>query len=262
MPRAIWKGSITFGLVNIPVRLYPATKDRAVSFTMIHRECQAPLKYKRWCPKCGREVGWDEIDRGFEVTKGKIIVLREEELEALRLKSTRAIEIQQFVDLMSVDSIYFAGHYYLAPEEGGEKAYSLLRDALTITNRAGIGKVVIHNKEQIVVIRPYQRGLLASVLHHADEVLGMERIDELQKLPEVGGRERELAIALIESMGGEFKPEDYPDSYRRAVMELIRQKAEGEAVPAPKAVEVEATVDLMKALEASLKVAKKEKLPL
>ena len=248
-------------MVNIPVRLYPATKDRAVSFTMIHRECQAPLKYKRWCPKCGREAGWDEIDRGFEITKGKIIVLKQEELEGLRLKSTKTIEIQRFVDLMGVDSIYFAAHYYLAPEEGGEKAYSLLRDALAITNRAGVGKVAIHNKEHVVVIRPYRRGLLASVLHYADEVLSMEKIDELQKLPAVGERERELAIALVESMKGEFKPEEYFDTYRQAVVELIRQKAEGIAAPAAKPVEVEATVDLMKALEASVRAVKKEKLP-
>lgn len=261
MPRAIFKGSLSFGLVNIPIKLFPAIKDRAISFNMIHRECGTPLKYRRWCPKCEREVGWGEIDRGYPITKDKIIVLRKEELEGLRLKTTKAIEIQSFVDLTAIDSIYFAAHYYLAPEEGGEKAYSLLRDALAITNRAAVGKVVIHNKEHVVVVRSYQKGLLASTLHYADEVLSIEKIDELQKLPAVGERERELARILIESMEGEFKPEEYSDTYRQAVMELIRQKAEGIAVPAAKPVEVKATVDLMKALEASVMAAKKEKVP-
>lgn len=259
MPKAVWKGSISLGLMNIPVRLYPATKDRAISFNMIHSECGTQLKYKRWCPKCEKEVGWGEIDRGYPITKDKIIVLKREELERLQLKTVKTIDIQSFVDLTSIDSIFFATHYYLAPEEGGEKAYSLLRDALSVTNRAAVGKVVIHNKEHVVAIRPYQKGLAMTMLHYSNEVLDIGKLEELDRLPVPGERERELAKVLIEHMGGDFKPEGYVDTYRQAVMQLIKQKAEGIEVPAEKPIEVEATVDLMKALEASVKAAAKAK---
>lgn len=260
MPRAVWKGSLSMGLINIPVRAYPATKSRAISFNMVHSECQTPLRYKRWCPHCGREVTWNEIDRGYEITKGKMIVLKREELERLQLKTVSTIDIRSFVDMSGVDSIYFAAHYYLAPGEGGEKAYSLLRDVLTITNRAAVGKVVIHNKEHVVAIRPYRRGLVMTTLHYANEVLDIEKLEELEKLPAVSERERELSKVLVQHLSGEFKPEEYVDKYREAVMQLIKQKAEGIALPAAKPIEVEATVDLMKALEASVK-AVKEKAP-
>jgi DNA end-binding protein Ku len=259
MPRAVWKGSLSFGLVNIPIKLYPATKDKSISFRMVHRECGSPLKYKRWCPKCEREAKSDEIDRGFEITKEKMVILSEEELEGLRLKSTRAIEIQHFVDFTSIDSIYYSSHYYVTPQEGGEKAYSVFRMALALSNRAAVGRVVMHNKEHTVVIRPYQRGLIMSSLHYADEIQNIDRLEELEELPTVGKRESELATALIEQLSGEFKPEEYSDSYRRAVMELIQQKAEGVVAPIAKPAGVEATVDLMKALEASVKVAREKK---
>ena len=259
MPRAIWKGSLVFGLVNIPVRLYAATKDRSISFNMLHSECHTPLKYKRWCPTCERDVGWDEIDKGYEITKDRFIPLTKEELERLQLKTVKSIDIQKFVDLASIDSIYFNTHYYLAPEEGGEKAYSLLHDILAVTNKVAIGKVVIHNKEHVVAVRPYQRGLAMTTLHYPSEVIDIGKIEELEKLVVVREQELDLAKVLIDHMSGEFKPEEYVDSYRQAVMQLIKQKAEGIEVPAAKPVEAEATVDLMKALQTSVQATKKEK---
>jgi DNA end-binding protein Ku len=259
MPRAVWKGSISFGLVNIPIKLFPATKDKSISFRMIHRECGGPLKYKRWCPKCGQEAKGDEIDRGFEITRGKMVILKEEELEGLRLKSSRAVEIQRFVDLTGVDTIYYASHYYVVPQEGGEKAYTLLRTALALSNRAAVGKIVIHNKEHTVVIRPYRKGMVMSSLYYGDEIQNIDSLEELQGLPSVRKEESDLATALVEQMSGEFRPEEYSDSYRQAVMELIRQKAEGVAVPVTKAPEAAATVDLMKALEASVKLVREKK---
>ena len=261
MPRALWKGSLVFGLVNIPVKVYAAAKDRAISFSMLHSECHTPLKYKRWCSKCEKEVGWNEIDKGYEISKSKFISLAREELEKLQLKTVKSIDIQKFVDLASIDSLYFSGHYYLAPEEGGEKAYSLLRDILTLTNKVAVGKVVFHNKEHVVAVRPYQRGLVMTTLHYPNEVTDINKLEELEKLVEVRERELDLAKALIEHMSGEFKPEEYVDSYRQAVMQLIKQKAEGIEVPAAKPLEAEATVDLMKALQASVKVVKKEQKP-
>ena len=259
MPRAVWKGSLSIGLINIPVKAYPAIKSRAISFHMIHSECQTPLKYKRWCPHCDKEVDWKEIDRGFPITKEKIVVLKKEELERLQLKTVKTIDIQKFVDLATIDSIYFDTHYYLVPSEGGEKAYSLLHRVLALVNKAAIGKVVVHNKEHVVVIRPYQKGLAMITLHYAAEVLDISKLEELEKLEVPRERELELAKVLVEHLGGEFKPKEYIDSYRQAVMELIKQKAEGITVPAAKPVEVKATVDLMKALEASVKTVKKEK---
>jgi DNA end-binding protein Ku len=261
MPRALWKGSLVFGLVNIPVKLYAATKDRAISFNMLHSECHTPLKYKRWCPTCEREVGWNEIDKGYEITKDKFISLTKEELERIQLKTVKSIDIQKFVDLASIDSIYFNTHYYLAPEEGGEKAYSLLHDILAVTNKAAIGKVVIHNKEHVVAVRPYQKGLVMTTLHYPNEVIDINKLEELEKLVVVRQQELDLAKVLIEHMSGEFKPEEYADSYRQAVMQLIKQKAEGIELPAAKPVEAEATVDLMKALQASVQAAKKEQKP-
>ena len=175
---------------------------------MVHSGCSTPLKYKRWCPKCEKEVGWGDIDRGYPITKEKIIVLKREELERLQLKTIKTIDIQKFVDLTSIDSIFFAAHYYLAPEEGGEKAYSLLRDALSITNRAAVGKVVIHNKEHVVAIRPYQKGLVMTMLHYSDEVLDMDKLEELERLQAPGEKERELARVLIDHMGGISNPKN------------------------------------------------------
>lgn len=259
MPRPIWKGSLVFGLVNIPVSLYPATKDMTISFTLLHSEDHTPLKYKRWCPAHNREVSWKDIDRGYEITKGKFIPLTKEELENLQLKTVKNIEVEKFVDLASIDSIYFSTHYYLAPDNVGEKAYSLLHKVLAITNKVAIGKVVLHNKEHIVAVRPYQKGLAMTTLHYPNEVMDINKIEELEKGVAVREQELDLAKLLIDRMTGEFKPEEYADSYRQAVMKLIKQKAEGVEVQPAKPVEAEATVNLMKALQASVQASKKEK---
>lgn len=258
MPKALWKGSLACGLLNIPVEVYPATKDKTISFHMVHSQCGTKLKYKRWCPKCQKDVSWGEIDRGYPITKDRLVVLKEEELEGLELKTIKTIEIKNFVPLISIDSIYFASNYYLSPGDGGEKAYSLLSEVLSLKGKAAVGKVVIHNKEHVVAIRPYRKGLVMTMLYYPDEVLDIGKLEKLERLPEVGERERELAKVLVDYMSGEFRPEEHVDTYRQAVMELIRQKAEGIAIPAVKPVEVETTVDLMKALEASVKAITKK----
>lgn len=261
MPRALWKGSLTFGLVSIPVKLYSATRERGISFTMLHRECHTPLRYKRWCSTCNREVEWNEIDKGYELSKGRYVPISPKELEGLQLRTVRSIDVERFVSVDQVDSIYFGSHYYLAPGEGGEKAYALLQRVLSLTNKAAVGKLVFHNKEHVVLIRPYRRGLLLTTLRYPNEVAPIERLEELEELEriELRGPELELARALIERMVGEFKPDEYRDRYREAVMELVKQKAEGIAAPAVKPIEAPAPVDLMKALEESLKAMRKEK---
>jgi len=259
MPKAIWTGSLTFGLVNIPIKAYPAIKDRTISFKTLHSECHAPLQYKRWCPKCEREVNWNEVDKGYPITKDKFIVLTNKELESLQLKTTKSVEIQKFTDLASIDSIYFNDHYYLAPGEGGERAYALLRDVLSLLNKVALGKVTFRNKEHMVAIRPYQKGLVMTTLHYPDEVIAIDRLEELGRLEASREQELQLAKMLIERMEGDFKPEENIDNYRSAVMNLIKQKAEGVEIAAVKPVEVRATVDLMKALEESVLAIKKEK---
>jgi DNA end-binding protein Ku len=248
-----------FGLVNIPVSLYPATKDMTISFTLLHSEDHTPLKYKRWCPADDKEVGWKDIDRGYEITKGRFISLTKEELENLQLKTVKNIEVQKFVDLASIDSIYFNTHYYQAPEGGGEKAYSLLHEVLALTNKVAIGRVVIHNKEHVVAVRPYQKGLVMTTLHYSNEVIDINKIEGLEKRVAAKGQELELAKLLIDRMAGEFSPEEYADSYRQAVMQLIKQKAEGIELQPAKPIEAEATVNLMKALQASVQSTKKER---
>lgn len=247
------------GLVNIPVKAYPAIKDRTISFTMLCGDCHTPLKYRRWCSRCEREVGWDKIDRGYPITKDKFVILERSELDRLQLRTVKTIDIQKFVDGAAIDSLYFSSHYHLVPDEGGEKAYSLLKEALALTNKAAIGQVVIHNKEHLVAVWSYKESLVMSTMHYADEVVDPARLEELRGLVKVGDKERELAKVLVEHLSGDFEPGRYVDRYRHAVMELVRQKAEGVALPAAKPVEVEATVDLMKALEASVKAVRKEK---
>jgi len=259
MPRAVWKGAISFGLVNIPVKLYKATVDKSISFRLIHRECRTPVKSKRWCPKCQKELSDEETVRAFELAKEKYIEVTDEELEGLRVKSTRIIEISNFVSSRDVDAIYFSEHYYVVPDEGGERAYSLLLRALAEAEAVGIGKLTLRNKEYPVVIRPGEKCLHLALLHYFDEIVRADELTEIQRIPETSERERELAKRLVEQMKGEFRPEELKDSYREALMELIRQKAEGVVFKPEKPPEVPATVDLMKALEQSLKMVEEKK---
>lgn len=258
MPRAVWSGSLSFGLVNIPVKAYVATKDRSISFKMLCGKCHTPLQYKRWCPNCKKEVPWKDIDRGYKLTKDQFVVLTEEELEGLQLKSTKTIDIHRFVDGGAIDSLYLDKHYYLVPIEGGEKAYSLLHDVLALASKVAIGKMTMRNKEHVVGIRPYQQGLLMTTLRYPNEIVPMDTFEELGNLVESRERELDLAKALVKSMTGDFEPEKYTDEYRKAVMEMIKQKVEGVEVEVEKLPEVEKTKDLMRALKASVQTVKKE----
>jgi len=259
MPRAVWKGAVSFGLVNIPVKLYRATRDKTISFHMLHRECKTPVKYRKWCPNCQRELEDGDLVRAFELAKGKFVELTEEELEGLRVRSTKIIEISGFVGLQDVDAIYFSDHYYLVPDEGGERAYALLLQALRETGSAAVGKLTMRNKEYPVLLRPGEACINLVLLHYPDEIVGIGELPEIQRMPETSERERELARRLVEQMRGEFRPEEFRDTYREAVLALVRQKAEGAVVSVEKPAEVPATVDLMKALEESLRAVEKKR---
>ncbi len=260
MPRALWKGSISLGLVNIPIAIYLAAKDRIIEFHNLCGKCHTPLTYKRWCPHCEREVPWNEIVKGYKISKGKYVIVEKKELEALQLKSTKAIEIVQFIDVGQIDPLFIEKNYYLVPQEGGEKAYHLFRNVLEITGKAAIGKVVFRGKEHLVAIRHYKKGLIMTVLHYKDEIIPIEELEALKRTVVIKENELKLAKALIEKLSGKFEIEKFKDEYIEAVSNLIKKKAAGEkVVEKPVKVEPTSSRDLMKALKASVEAVKKRK---
>jgi DNA end-binding protein Ku len=255
MARAIWSGAISFGLVNVPVKLYTATSPKTVRFNQLSSKTGARIRQKRVDPTTDEEVPYEEIVKGYEITPERYVVISNEELEALDPKATRTIDIEEFVDLEDIDPIYYDHSYYLAPTAGGAKAYRLLLDAMRDSGKVGIGKVVIRSKQQLCALRPTGDVLTLTTMLFGDEVLPADRMDEIDSITEAEATERELKMAqqLIESLSTEFEPLKFKDEYRERVLELIERKAAGEEIAVqPVAEEPEAAPDLMAALEASL----------
>ena len=260
MPKAVWKGSISFGLVNIPVKVYSAVSGKGISFTMLCSKCGTPIKYKRWCPKCEREVPWNEIEKGVKISKDKYVVVEKGELERLKLKTTKAIEIVEFVDISQIDPILYQTSYYVVPEETGVKAYSLFVEALRVSGKVAIGRVVMKNKEYVVALRPYKKGIVMHVLHYLGEVREIEELEELRGLVTIREEELKLARALIEQLTSkELRLEAFKDSYAEAIRKLVKAKLEGKEVEVEREEEAELARDLMEALKASVEVTKKKK---
>lgn len=258
--RAIWTGNIVFGLVSIPVKLYSATEPAAVRLHNLHSICHTPLQEKRWCPTCKREVPWNEVEKGFKVSKDKWIIIQKEEIEKIKLPTTKSIEIAYFVDVSQIDPIHFQKSYYLVPTEAGIKPYSLFVEALRITNKAAVGKVVIRNKEYVVVLRAYQKGLLMHTLFYKDEIRNINELPELKNLVVVRKEELELAKALVQALLKEqFSVEEFKDRYTELLKELIKSKAEGKEFKVEKEEPVAEAKSLMEALKASVEAAKKKK---
>ncbi len=255
MARAIWSGAISFGLVNVPVKLYSATSPKTVRFHQLSRETGARIKQKRVDPSTGEEVAFDDIVKGYEITPDRYVTIAPEELEALDPKATHTIDIEEFVDLAEIDPIFYDHNYYLAPASGGAKAYRLLLDAMRESGKVGIGRVVLRSKQQLCALRPAGVALTLTTMLFGDEVLSPDRLDELDGLGEAQASDRELKMAqqLISSLAAEFVPSKYTDQYREQVMALIERKAAGEEIAVqPQAPEPAAAPDLMAALEASL----------
>ncbi|MCS7105892.1 MAG: Ku protein [Candidatus Aenigmarchaeota archaeon] len=259
MVRAIFSGSISFGLVNIPIKIYPATESRVISFNNLHKECGTPLVYKRWCPKCEKEVAYEDIEKGYKITKEKYVIIKKEDLEKLRLKTTKAIEIQEFVDASQIDPIFLEKSYYVVPEETGIKAYSLFVEALRIANKVAIGKVVMRNKEYLVAIRAFKKGLVMHILHYLGEIKDIEELSELKSLVTVREEELRLAQALISKLTeSEFDASKFKDNYTEELMKLIKARAEGKEIEV-KEEKVPETKELVEALKASIESTKKRK---
>ena len=225
MARAIWKGSISFGLVNIPIALYPATRREEFKFRLLRKSDLSPVSYKRVAEKDGKEVPWDQIVKGYEYEKGKYVVLKDEDFERVDLEATQTVDIQDFVDQEEIDPIFFYKPYYLEPQKGGDKAYALLRDALKDSNKIGIAKVVIKTRQYLAGVKPEDGVLVLELMHFADELADPGKL-HVPKKTEVGKREMNMAKSLIDSMSSKWNPEKYRDDYREALMEVIEEKVE------------------------------------
>lgn len=257
----IWKGSISFGLVNIPIKLHAATEDRDIKLRTLHKECHSPIKYEKTCPVCDVEVKNEDIVKAYEYTKGKFVVLEDEDLEALRKENEdKAVEIIDFVKITEIDPIYFQRSYFMSPNEGGGKAYSLLRKALEESKKVGIAKIIIRAKEQLAVVRVYNNTLVMETIHFPDEVRNAVDVPNVPEEDKVTEKELDTAIMLIDQLTTEFEPEKYKDDYRTALLELIEAKRTGKELVTPTEKEpVSNVTDLMAALQASIDRTKPEK---
>jgi DNA end-binding protein Ku len=255
MPRAIWSGAISFGLVNVPVKMYSATSPKTVRFHQLSSKTGTRIKQKRVDPATGDEVAFEDIVKGYELSPDRYVLIDPEELEALDPKATKTIDIEEFVDLADIDPIYYDHSYYLAPAAGGAKAYRLLLEAMRESGKVAIGRVVIRSRQQLCALRPSGEAMALSTMLFGDEVLSPDRLDELDGLSEAEATQRELGMAqqLISSLSSEFDPGKFKDEYRERVLDLIERKAAGEEIAVqPEAEDSTPAPDLMAALEASL----------
>jgi DNA end-binding protein Ku len=256
MPRAIWTGTIGFGLVTVPVKMYSAVDRKTVRFHQLSGKTGVRVSQKRVDPSTGDEVAYADIVKGYELAPDRYVVIEPGELETLEPTKTKTIEIEEFVDLSQIDPVYYDHPYYLAPGAGGSKPYRLLLEAMRETGKVAIARVVIRSKEQLVAVRPVGDALGLATMLFADEVLSPDRLDEVAEAAEVKTTKRELDIAkqLVDSLAGDFEPDAFRDTYREQVLELIERKAQGKAIAVqPTSEEVAAPApDLMSALKASL----------
>jgi DNA end-binding protein Ku len=258
MPRPIWSGTISFGLVSVPVKMYSATESKELRFHFLHKDDLEPIGYDKVRKDTGERVDPDKIVRGFEVEKGRYVELTEEDLDRLDIELTHSIDICDFVDIDEIDPIYFRKAYYLLPEEGAERPYRLLLAALEETGTVGIAKVVIRNKQHLAALRPWEGVLLLETMYFADEIRKPEPVDgkvELRK-PEI-----EMARSLVENLSDAFDPEKYDDTYRKELLALLKEKAETGEISPPReeGEEKGEVIDLLAALRESVERTKQQR---
>jgi DNA end-binding protein Ku len=254
--RPIWSGSISFGLVSVPVKMYSATESKELRFHFLHKDDLEPIGYDKVRKDTGEHVDPDEIVRGFEIEKGRYVPIEDEDLDRLDIELTHSVDICDFVELEEIDPIYFRKAYYLLPQDGAEKPYRLLERALEETGKAGIAKVVIRNKQHLATLRAHDGTLMLETMYFADEVRKPEKVNGKARLQKA---EVDMAKTLVENLSADFKPEKYDDTYRKELLDLIRKKAKGAKLPEPAEEEEGEVVDLMEALRASVKETQKGK---
>src|SRR5437773_6950091 len=259
MPRAMWSGSISFGLVNIPVKLHPAVREQRIAFHLLHDQDHARLQNKLVCSADGKEVHREHVVKGYEIAPDQYVVVQQSELDALAPKASRTIDITDFVDLDEIDPLYYDRPYYLSPGERAAKAYRLLVEGMTKSKKVGIAKFVMRNKEYLAALRPSNGVICLCTMHFGEEVLPASDITGIPHEIETPDRELKMATHLIESLATKFDPSRYHDEYRKRVMEMVEQKAAGEQIVTQPPMEEKPgrVVNLMAALEASLEEAKK-----
>jgi DNA end-binding protein Ku len=247
--RPIWSGTISFGLVSVPVRMYSATQSQELRFHFLDRRDLTPIGYEKVSKESGKPVPKDEIVRGFEISKGKYVPLEDEDLDRLDIELTHAIDICDFVDLDEIDPIYYRKAYYLLPQDGAEKPYRLLAKALDETGKVGIAKVVIRNKQHLAALRPAGGRLILETMYYADEIREPESVDGRTRVEKA---EVEMAKSLVENLSAAFDPKKYDDTYRKELLDLIRAKAKGKELPEPAEEDEGEVIDLMAALRESV----------
>jgi DNA end-binding protein Ku len=254
--RPIWSGTISFGLVSVPVRMFSATQSNELRFHFLDRRDLTPIGYDKVRKDTGESVPAEEIVRGFEIDKGRYVPIEDEDLDRLDIELTHSIDICDFVSLDEIDPIYFRKAYYLLPQEGAEKPYRLLVKALEETAKVGVAKVVIRNKQHLAALRAHDGLLILETMYYADEIRQPESVDGKARLQKA---EVDMAKSLVENLSDSFKPEKYDDNYRKELLELIRAKAKGQDLPEPKEEEEDEVVDLMAALRESVERTQKQK---
>jgi len=257
--RAIWKGSITFGLVNVPISLYPATSPKELKFRLLRRDDLSPINYKRVAEADAKEVPWDQFVKGYEYEKDKFVVLTDEDFKRADIEATQTIEVLEFVHLNEIDPVFFDRPYYLEPQKQGSKAYALLREALKKMEMVGIAKVVLKTRQHLASVKPEQNALVLELMHFAEELVSPNSL-QIPREASLGAREMQMASELIERMSDKWQPDKYTDDYQHALMNLIQQKIEaGGRTPvgakAPSKREATKVIDLMSVLQKSIEHA-------
>ncbi len=254
--RNLWSGYITFGLVTIPVTMFPAIESKSVSFNYVHTQCGTPLKYDRVCSQCNAVIPWQDVSKGYEYEKGKWVIVNDADLAAIPFPGGKNIDIVQFVDLSEIDPIFFDKSYYLAPEEGAEKPYALLTQVMQLTNRIAVARIVIKTKQHLCCVRHFQKSLVLETMFYPDEIRPSP--DVVPMLSDVTLRPNELKMAqqLVDAMTERFQPETYRDEYREALIKLIDSKISGITLEAEPQVQREEARDLIEALKASVQRSK------
>ncbi|HBF36739.1 MAG TPA: Ku protein [Firmicutes bacterium] len=259
--RTLWKGAISFGLVNVPVGLYTATEKKEVKFNYLHEKCKTPIQYEKHCPTCNLEVPPEEIVRGYEFQKGQYVILKEEDFERLPDGNTKTIDIVDFVDLEEIDPIYFEKSYFLEPSRGGEKAYALLKKAMLETGKIAIAKVTIRSKESLAVLRVAQNVLMMETIFYPDEIRSPATLNGVQNEPSLHENEVKMATNLIANLSSHFEPVKYTNRYREDLLKLIEAKITGGEVAQTPERESGKIIDLMEALRASIAATEKNEEP-
>jgi DNA end-binding protein Ku len=254
--RNVWSGYISFGLVTIPVSMIPAIEGKSVSFNYVHHDCGTPLKYDRVCPKCNAVIPWRDVSRGYEYEKGKWVLLEDEDFKSVPFPKNKNIDIVQFTDLDEIDPILYDRSYYLIPQEGAEKAYALLTQALQLTHRIAIAKIVIKTKQHLASVRYFQKALVLETMFYPDEIRSPEDIVLALADTTIRPNEMKMARQLVETMTERFDPGSFQDEYRKELIKMLESKISGIKVESRPEKEREEAKDLIAALRASVKSAK------